>query len=138
MNRIVATLTIGFAAAVAGGMTAHQALSAQPYALQPAVLLKTDLPDIEGKDAVLVTVTVGPGVDSGKHYHPGNELAYVLEGSMVLEVDGKPPVTLKAGETFHVPPNVAHSSRNASTTAPLKVLVFGLFDTGKPHTVAVK
>ena len=96
-------------------------LQAQPAAATRTGLLKTDLVGIEGKEAVMLTVEGGPGLVGGKHYHPGYEFAYVLEGSLVMEVEGKPPVTLKAGDTFHIPPKVVHRGNNASTTAPYKV-----------------
>ena len=54
----------------------------------------------------------------------GNEIGYVLEGSAVLEVQGKPPVTLKAGDSFQTKPREVHNVRNTSTTVPIKALVF--------------
>ena len=60
----------------------------------------------------------------GKHYHPGDAFAYILEGTMLLEIVGKESVTLKAGQSGSLPPGTVHDDKNASQTAPLKFLVF--------------
>ena len=138
LKRTVVMLTIALVVGMAVGLIGHQLLIAQPQPVQRAALLKTELAGIEGKEAVVLKVEAAPGAVSGKHYHPGHELAYILEGTMILEVEGKPPVTLKAGDTFHMPPQVVHGGKNASTTAPLKVLVFGLFEKGQPDTTPVQ
>ena len=65
-----------------------------------------------------------PGAESGKHMQSGNEIVYILEGSVILEVQGKPPVTLKAGEAFQTKPHEVHNVKNASPTAPGKALAF--------------
>jgi len=57
---------------------------------------------------------------------------------MILETEGKPPVTYKPGETYYVPPKRVHFSRNLSTTAPVNVLVFLIADKGQPLGVPVK
>jgi quercetin dioxygenase-like cupin family protein len=138
MNRTVVMLTIALVVGIAVGMIGNQILIAQQQPVQRTVLLKTDLVGIERKEALMLTVAAAPGAVGGKHYHPGHELAYVLEGSLILEVEGKPPATFKAGETFHIPPKVVHSGKNASTTAPYKVLVFGLFEKDQPDTTPVQ
>ncbi|HEX7566411.1 MAG TPA: cupin domain-containing protein, partial [Bradyrhizobium sp.] len=56
-----------------------------------------------GREAVQARVDFEPGAAFGKHTHPGEEIIYVLEGSLEYQVEGKPPVTLKAGEVFFVP-----------------------------------
>jgi len=79
-----------------------------------------------------------PGAAAGKHFHPGPEFAYGLEGSLILEPQGKPPMTLKAGEAFHNPAKIVHDAKNASTTAPTKVLVFLVADKGPPLATPVQ
>ena len=131
---LVVALAVGF---VLGGVSS-QRLNAQQEPVKRTVLFKSDLEGIEGKEAVLFLAELAPGAVGGKHYHPGYEFAYVLEGSLILEVEGKPPATFKAGDTFHIPPKVVHRGNNASTTAPYKVLVFGLFEKGQPDTTPVQ
>jgi quercetin dioxygenase-like cupin family protein len=75
---------------------------------------------------------LAPGAAAGKHTHPGPELAYILEGALTLEQEGKPAQTFKAGEVFHNPSKIVHDAKNASATAPTKVLVFLLADKGQP------
>jgi quercetin dioxygenase-like cupin family protein len=61
-----------------------------------------------------------------------------LEGSLTLEVEGKPPTTVNAGELYHIPAKAVHGGKNPSTTAPFKVLTFGVFDKGQPDTTRVQ
>jgi quercetin dioxygenase-like cupin family protein len=65
-----------------------------------------------GREAIQVRVDFAPGATFGKHTHPGEEIIYVLEGSVEYRVEGKPPVTLKAGEVFFVPAGTVHAARN--------------------------
>jgi quercetin dioxygenase-like cupin family protein len=67
---------------------------------------------------------VPPGGQSGKHTQSGNEIVYILDGSVILEVQGKPPATLKAGEAFTTVAGEVHNVKNASATAPAKALAF--------------
>jgi quercetin dioxygenase-like cupin family protein len=98
-------------------------------------LLTQDLPDIPGKEAVVLTVTYLPGGASMPHRHDADVFVYVLEGSVVMQVDGQPAVTLKAGQTFHEGPGDVHrQSANASATAPAKIVVFMIKDKNKPAT----
>lgn len=138
MNRTVVMLTIALVVGIAVGMIGNQVLNAQQEPVRRTVLLKTDLAGIEGKEAVVLTVELAPEAPVRKHYHPGHELAYMLEGAISLEVEGKPPATFKVGETFHIPAKIVHGGKNASTTAPAKVLVFGLFEKGQPDTTPVQ
>ena len=128
MHRTVVMITIALVVGIAVGMIGNQVLTAQQEPVKRTLLLKTDLAGIEGKEAVVLLVDLAPGAVAAKHYHPGHELGYMLEGSISLEVEGQPPATFKAGETFHIPGKVVHGGKNASTTAPAKVLTFGLFE----------
>jgi len=131
---LAATLVVGIALAAIGS----RSLYAQHEPFKRTMLLKTDLKGLEGKEAVVVLAELAPGASAGKHYHPGNEFNYVLEGSGVLEIDGKPPITLQAGGTHHIQPREVHDARNTSATDPLKILVFWVTDKGQPLTIPVK
>ena len=107
-------------------------------AQQRTVLSKTDLAiTAPGMEAIVLTVDGGPGLIGKKHYHPGDEFIYVTEGSLILDVEGKGKVTLKKGETLHIPSRVAHQAINPSPVAPFKVVTFGIFEKGKPDTTIV-
>jgi len=96
-------------------------------------LMKKPLADIEGKEAVMLTVQYAPGESSKKHRHDAYAFVYVLEGSIEMQLQGKPTVTLGVGDSFYESPNDVHLvSRNSSDTASAKFLVFMLKDMRKP------
>jgi quercetin dioxygenase-like cupin family protein len=86
----------------------------------------------------MLTVEYPPGGASKAHRHDADVFVYVLEGSVIMQVDGQQPVTLTSGQTFHESPTDIHrTSANASKTAPAKFLVFIVKDKGKPVTTPV-
>ena len=98
-------------------------------------LLTQALPELPGKEVVMLTVEYLPGGASLPHRHDAEVFVYVLEGSVVMQVDGQKAVTLGPGSTFHEgPADIHRQSRNASTTEPAKFLVFMLKDKDKPAT----
>lgn len=119
-------------------MIGDRVLNAQQQPFKRTVLLRTDLAGIEGKEASVSVLEFAPEAVAGKHHHPGDEFVYVLEGTLILEAEGKPPVTLKPGDTFYQPPNQVHDARNPSTTDPYKSVVFFITEKGQPFTVPVK
>jgi quercetin dioxygenase-like cupin family protein len=138
MKRTILILALGLAVGIVVGTIGSQVLSAQQDVLKRTVLLRHDLVGMEGKEGMVIMAEAAPGVSAGKHYHPGHELAYVLEGSGTFEMEGKAPITLKAGDTLYVPPKVAHDAKNTSATAPLKILVFFIAEKGQPLAVEAK
>lgn len=79
-------------------------------------LLKADLDEIKGSEMQVWVAEIAPGAATGRHSHPTPRFVYVLEGSLLLELDGKPPQTFKVGQAFVEMPNAVHNFRNASTT----------------------
>ena len=130
---LVVALAVGF---VLGGVSS-QRLNAQQEPVKRTVLFKSDLEGTEGKEAVLFLAELAPGAVGGKHYHPGTELFYVLEGAFTHEPEGKPAVTLKAGEAGYNPNKNVHYVKNASMTERAKVLGFLIADKGQPLAVPV-
>lgn len=104
---------------------------------QRTVLSKTDLAVAPGMEAVVLTVDGAPGLVGKKHYHPGDEFIYVAEGSLTLDVAGKGKVTLKKGETLHIPGRVVHQATNPSPASPFKAVTFGVFEKGQADTTIV-
>jgi quercetin dioxygenase-like cupin family protein len=106
----------------------------------PAVvkLLATkDLAGATGKEVLMSTVTYPPGGASPPHRHDAQVFVYMLEGELIMQVQGGPKVTLKPGETFYESPSDVHAvSANASQTAPAKFLVLIIKDKGAPTTRA--
>jgi quercetin dioxygenase-like cupin family protein len=102
-------------------------------------LLTQDLAGIPGKEAVMLTVEYPPGGSSLPHRHDADVFVYVLEGSLLMQVDGQPAVTLGPGQTFHERPTDIHrKSANASASQPAKFVVFIVKDKGRPVTQPVK
>ena len=104
------------------------------YAQQPGfsrrMLQDQNMSDPE-RHAVQVVAEFAPGVAAGRHTHPGEELGYVLEGTLQLEVAGQPPRTLNAGESFFVPAGVVHDGKNIGG-GPAKVLATYVVKKGEP------
>jgi quercetin dioxygenase-like cupin family protein len=102
-------------------------------------LMLKPLPDIPGKELLMIAVEYPPGSSDPVHRHNAQAFVYVLEGSVVMGVNGGKPVTLTAGQTFYEGPNDIHTvGRNASKTTPAKFLVFLLKDKGSPVLIPVK
>ena len=98
-------------------------------------LLTEPLSSVPGKEVVVLTVEYLPGGASAAHRHDAEVFVYVLEGAMVMQVDGKEPVTVRKGQTFKESPTDIHrQSANASKTEPAKFVVFMVKDQGKPAT----
>jgi len=110
----------------------------RPLPLKHTVVHTKDLVGLEGKQGALVEVEYAPGASDEKHYHSGQVFTYVIEGSVIWEVEGQSPVTLNAGDAFYDRPKQVHNHRNASATAPAKFLALFIEDKGQQRTVPVK
>jgi quercetin dioxygenase-like cupin family protein len=87
-------------------------------------LMLKELPDIPGKEALVITVDFAPGAEDPVHRHDAHAFVYVLEGSIVMQLKGDQAVTLTPGQVFYEGPNDIHTvGRNASTTKPAKIMV---------------
>ena len=121
-----------------GAMAGLLALTGNLATRGPRVtpLLAKPLPDLPGKEVLVLTVEYGPGEADPVHRHNAHGFVYVLEGSVVMQVKGGEPVTLHPGQTFYEGPEEVHLvGRNASTTRPAKFLVFLLKNAGSPPVV---
>lgn len=90
-----------------------------------ALIVKTELEGLQGKEMHAWVTELGPKVSTGKHYHPWREFVYVLEGEFSMQKEGEQAVTLKPGESISLPPKQVHEGKNP-LDSPTKVLVFGL------------
>ena len=138
MKRTAVMLAVTLVVGIALGVIGSRSLNAEQQPLKRTMLLKTDLKGLEGKEGVVALVELAPGAVAGKHYHPGNEVNYVLEGSGILEIEGQAPITLQAGTTSYIPAGDVHNVRSTSATDPLKLLVFWVAEKGQPIAVPVK
>jgi len=102
-------------------------------------LMSKPVPDDPGKELLMISVEYPPGASDPVHRHNAQALLYVLEGSVIMGVNGEKPVTLTAGQTFYEGPNDVHTvGRNASKTMPAKFLVLLLKNKGAPVLIPVK
>jgi quercetin dioxygenase-like cupin family protein len=102
-------------------------------------LMSKPVPDNPGKELLMISVEYPPGASDPVHRHDAQALLYVLEGSVIMGVNGEKPVTLTAGQTFYEGPKDVHTvGRNASKTMPAKFLVFFLKDKDAPVLIPVK
>jgi quercetin dioxygenase-like cupin family protein len=135
MKRLVLMLAFAFAAGAIFGAVGYPIVSAQqPPTPTVTDLLKTDLVGMDGKELLVQISEFLPRASSGRHHHPGHEIAYVLSGSLIREVDGQPPTPMKAGDSAYIPAKVMHETKNTSTTEPLKLLVVRIHEKGEPVT----
>jgi quercetin dioxygenase-like cupin family protein len=96
-------------------------------------LMSKDLPDVPGKEMVMIVVEYPPGTVEHVHRHDAHAFVYVLEGSIVEQVRGGKEVTLTPGQTFYEGPSDVHTvGRNVSTTKPAKFIVVLLKKKGVP------
>jgi len=123
------------AAAVAGALFAPFGARAQ-NGVTRTDLQRHDL-SAPGREAIQVRVDLAPGVAFGKHTHPGEEIIYVLEGTLEYQVEDKPPVTLKAGDVLFIPAGTVHSARNLGTVTGSELATY-IVEKGKPLLTLVK
>ena len=104
-------------------------------------LRRTDLQQHDlstpGREVVQVRVDFGPGVVAPRHKHYGEEVIYVLEGTLEYQVEGQPPVTLKAGGVLFVPAGKVHGAKNVGKGAAAELATY-IVEKGKPLSVMVK
>jgi quercetin dioxygenase-like cupin family protein len=122
-------------------MLINAVLPAPQMAIAQTGIKRTDLQRHDlgttGREAVQVRVDFDPGAAFGKHTHPGEEIIYVLEGSLEYQVEGRPPVTLKAGDVFFVPANTVHAARNVGSSTAAELATY-VVEKGKPLLTLVK
>ncbi|QPJ64905.1 MAG: cupin domain-containing protein [Candidatus Nitrohelix vancouverensis] len=102
------------------------------------ILKQLELPEFDGKEAVMLRVDYAPGESTSKHRHNAHTFVYVLEGSVMMQVEGGAVQVFGNGETFYESPDDIHSvSRNASATEPASFLVFFIKNTDAPILLSI-
>jgi quercetin dioxygenase-like cupin family protein len=136
MNAIAMTRILALAALVAAGALALHEAPAQQAGSRRTDLQQHDL-SAPGREAVQVRVDFDPGYAFPRHTHPGEEIIYVLEGTLEYEVDGKPPVRVKAGEVLFIPAGTIHSAKNVGSGNGAELATY-VVEKGKPLLTLVK
>ena len=119
----------------AGAHAGHHAPAAASATFKATVLYEAPLLGTEARIYRLYTIDLGPSGATPRHMHPGDEIAQVIEGSVTLEMEGEPARTFQAGQTFHPRPMTPHIARNASASAPARLIVSSITEAGKPSTI---
>ena len=99
-------------------------------------LLRQDL-SAPGREVIQVLVEIAPGVVAPNHTHPGEEIAYVVEGELEYALEGNPPVTLKAGEALFIPAGTAHVVTNVGSGNAAELATY-VVEKGKPLLTLVE
>jgi quercetin dioxygenase-like cupin family protein len=123
------------AASLAAAALFAGAAQAQPGVTR-ANLQRHDI-SIAGWEALQVRVDFTPGGLAPRHTHPGEEIIYVLKGSLEYQVEGKPPVTLKAGDVLFIPKGVIHAAKNVGSDNASELATY-VVEKGKPLTTPAK
>jgi quercetin dioxygenase-like cupin family protein len=128
-RRLIASMLIA-GLQLAGDRSVDAQQARKEAAVTP--LMQKGLGNLPGKEAILLSVAYLPGGASLPHRHDANVFVYVLEGSVIMQVEGHDPVTLGPGQTFYEGPDDIHvQSANASATKSAKFLVFMIKDKDK-------
>jgi quercetin dioxygenase-like cupin family protein len=122
----------GVALIIAGVLAGH-AGRAQLSGTRRIDLQRHDL-SAPGREVIQARVEIDPGVASARHSHPGEEIIYVLEGSLEYRVEGKPPLTLKPGDVLFIPAGTIHAAKNVGS-GPAAELATYVVEKGKPLVV---
>jgi quercetin dioxygenase-like cupin family protein len=105
-------------------------VAAQQPAFKRTVLQQADL-SVAGREVISAVADFEPRATPGRHTHFGEEIGYILEGTFLIEQEGKAPVTLKAGGSFLIPANTVHNATNTGA-GPGKILATYVVEKGKP------
>lgn len=118
------------------GASGLQVTGAQESGTRRTELQRHDL-GVSGREVIQVRVELDPGVSFGDHWHPGEEIVYVLEGSLEYRIEGERPVTLQAGEVLFIPARAIHSARNVGPDVGAELATY-LVEKGQPLVVMAR
>src|SRR5215207_6737344 len=130
------TYTVAATALIVGASLGTHVARAEQSGIKRTDLQQHDL-GIAGREVVQVRVDFSPGAAFGRHRHRGEEIVYVLEGTLEYELDGKPTATLKAGGVLFIPAGTVHAAKNVGSANAAELATY-LVEKGKPLIVMVK
>jgi len=136
MTNVKKMQIVAMAALVAAAVLAPLGAQAQQNGVTRTDLQRQDI-SAPGREAIQVRVDLAPGVAFGKHTHHGEEVIYVLEGTLEYQLEDKPPVTLKAGDVLFIPAGTVHSARNPGSVTGSELATY-IVEKGKPLVTLVK
>lgn len=110
-------------------------------AARPDMILRevvSGMPKGERQEVRVLTASLKPGDKTVFHTHRFPVTVFIVEGTFTLELEGRAPVTVKAGQTYLEPPNVKMTGHNRSTTEPLRLVIFYTSDQDTPFLDPIK
>jgi quercetin dioxygenase-like cupin family protein len=128
--------TAAMAALMSGIILAPHVAQSQQTGIKRTDLQRHDL-SVPGREAIQVRVDIDPGKAFPAHTHFGEEIIYVLEGSLEYDIEGKPPVTLKAGDVLFIPAGTVHAAKNVGTVTASELATY-IVEKSKPLVTLVK
>ena len=128
------TRTMAVAVLIVGSGLALHVATAQVPGTRRTELQRHDL-SAPGREVIQVRVDFDPGYIAPRHTHPGEEIIYVLEGTLEYQIDGK-PVTVKPGDVLFVPAGTVHSVKNIGSGNGAELATY-VVEKGKPLIVPV-
>lgn len=128
-------LEVAVAALIAGSGWALYVAQAQQAGIQRTDLQRHDL-SAPGREVIQVRVDFAPGSAFPRHTHPGEEIIYVIAGSLEYEIDGK-PVKVKAGDVLFVPAGTVHAAKNVGSDNGAELATY-IVEKGKPLITLVQ
>jgi quercetin dioxygenase-like cupin family protein len=129
-------LLIAATALAVGSLAVLHDAPAQQAGIKRTDLQRHDLA-APGREVVQVRVDIAPGVAFGRHRHPGEEIVYVIEGRLEYQVEGRPPVTLGAGEVLFIPAGAIHAAKNVGSGNGAELATY-IVEKGKPLVQMVR
>ena len=132
MQRANATIVLGLLAAGLGVAAGGQPTT-RPGGFSE--LHRVEVGGVNDLEVVMGLIRRTAGSVGAKHYHPGGEFGFILEGSVTVETESESPVTLKAGDSFYQPPGEWHVV--STNTEGAQTLIFRVLEKGQAMVVAV-
>ena len=130
MHSFLRAIAIVVGMGTAGIISAQQSVTAVPIPpIKRTALQKVDVPGTT-YEVITGIAEIVPNMNIGRHTHPGAETGYIMQGELTLLVDGQPPLALKQGDSYKVPPGAIHDARTGDS--PAKVLAVYIVEKGKP------
>ncbi|MFA6083993.1 cupin domain-containing protein [Mucilaginibacter sp.] len=129
-------LTRTFATVVLAALTISGSAQSQQAGVKRTDLQRHDL-SVSGREVIQARIDIDPGSVSSKHWHPGEEIIYVLEGLLEYRVEGRASVTLKAGDVLFIPAQMIHSAKNVGSGNAAELATY-FVKKGKPLVTVVK
>jgi quercetin dioxygenase-like cupin family protein len=130
------TLIVGIGMLIVGSGLARGVAQSQQTGSKRTDLQRRDL-SVPGREVVQVRVDFDPGYVSPKHTHPGEEIIYVLEGTLEYQIEGQPTATVKPGDVLFVPAGAVHWATNVGSENGAEIATY-IVEKGKPLITVVQ